>query len=168
MEKRLILFRHGKSDWAAPFERDHDRPVAPRGIKAAQQMGRLLAAAGQVPDRVITSSALRAKTTASLAAAAGGWGCPIAITDALYEATPAAVIQLLQQQPEDIASLMLVGHEPTWSQLTGVLTGGCQVVFPTAAMVRIDFELASWRDLPVAQGQLIWLLPPKLLTGSTS
>lgn len=165
MEKRLILFRHGKSDWAAPFERDHDRPVAPRGIKAAQQMGRLLAAAGQVPDRVVTSSALRAKTTASLAAAAGGWGCPIDVTDALYEATPAVVMQLIQQQSDSVASLMLVGHEPTWSQLTGLLAGG-PVVFPTAAMVRIDFELASWADLSAGQGQLIWLLPPKLLTGS--
>ncbi|MBD2258670.1 histidine phosphatase family protein [Pseudanabaena sp. FACHB-2040] len=164
MEKHLILFRHGKSDWAAEFQRDHERPVAKRGIKAAKAMGKLLAAAGQVPDSIVSSSAVRAKTTAELAAEAGGWGCPLRVTDQLYEATPEEVMTVIQQEPDTTRTLMLVGHEPTWSELTGRLIGSGRVLFPTAAMVRIDFELSSWEQIAFGLGQLVWLIPPKLFT----
>ena len=164
MEKSLILFRHGKSDWAAAFQSDHERPVAKRGIKAAKTMGKLLAAAGQVPAAIVTSSALRARTTAELAAEAGSWNCPMRITDELYESTPERVLEVIRQEPDTTNTLMLVGHEPTWSGLTGRLTGGSQVVFPTAAMVRIDFDLSGWDQIAFGRGQLVWLLPPKLFT----
>ncbi len=66
--KTLIFFRHGKSDWDAEYHGDHNRPVAKRGRKAAKLMGRFLASTGQVPDSVVTSSALRARSTFELAA----------------------------------------------------------------------------------------------------
>lgn len=164
MEKHLILFRHGKSDWATAFQSDHERPVAKRGIKAAKTMGKLLATAGQVPDAVVTSSAVRAKTTAALAAEAGGWNCPLRVTDQLYEATSEQVLDVIQQEPDTTTTLMLVGHEPTWSMLTSALIGGGQVIFPTAAMVRIDFELERWEQVGFGRGQLAWLLIPKFFT----
>jgi phosphohistidine phosphatase len=58
--KTLILLRHGKSDWDSDRDADHDRPLARRGRNAAATMGLLLERAGQVPDRALTSSALRA------------------------------------------------------------------------------------------------------------
>ncbi|HMF03267.1 MAG TPA: phosphoglycerate mutase family protein, partial [Acidimicrobiia bacterium] len=74
----LILFRHGKSDWdAADAGDDRARPLARRGRKAAERMGRFLARAGQVPDVAITSPALRAAETLRLAMEGGGWSCPV-------------------------------------------------------------------------------------------
>ena len=61
--RRLILFRHGKSDWDAPFGSDHERPLSKRGVKAAKTMGLVLARSDLVPDHAITSSAVRARTT---------------------------------------------------------------------------------------------------------
>ncbi|MGP1371432.1 MAG: SixA phosphatase family protein [Almyronema sp.] len=162
MTKQLILFRHGKSDWDADFEGDHQRPVAKRGIKAAKKMGELMAATDQIPDQVITSSAMRAKTTAELAIAAGSWQRDLQVTDALYEADPDQVLQLIQQASDTVTRLMLVGHEPTWSTLASLLIGGGQVCVPTAAMVRIDFDVDLWSQSLYGQGQLVWLLPPKL------
>ena len=164
MTKRLILFRHGKSDWNAEFDRDHDRPVAERGIKAAKTMGKLLAAAAAVPDSVVTSSARRAHTTLQLAMAAGHWQSQTRITDDLYEATVERVMAVIHQEPDHHQSLMLVGHEPTWSELTTYLMGGGSVQVPTAALVCLEFDVATWKQVASRRGMLLWLLPPKLIT----
>jgi phosphohistidine phosphatase len=164
MPKHLILFRHGKSDWEASFNRDHDRPVAERGRQASQTMGRWLAAVDQVPNLAITSSAVRAKTTLELAAAAGQWGCPTQVTDELYEATVEAVLRVIHQQPEGHHSLMLVGHEPTWSDTLTYLMGGGMVRMPTAAMACLRFEVDHWAQVGHGRGTLLWLMLPKLLT----
>lgn len=164
MPKHLILFRHGKSDWEANFNRDHDRPVADRGRNAAKAMGRWLAAMDRVPDLAITSSAVRAKTTLDLAMAAGGWACPTQVTSDLYEATVEAVRKLIQQQGDGCNSLLLVGHEPTWSDTLAYLMGGGTVRMPTAAMACLGFEVDHWAQVGQGRGTLLWLMPPKLLT----
>lgn len=164
MAKQLILLRHGKSDWNADFESDHERPLAKRGVKAAKAMGRLLSAAGQIPDAIIASSAVRAYSTVELALKAGQWNCPLQVTDSLYEAEPAQVLREIKQAPDAIGALLLVGHEPTWSQLTSLLIGGGRIGFPTAAMARIDFELDTWKQVEYGQGRLIWLLQPRFFT----
>ena len=164
MTKQLLLFRHGKSDWEAEFNRDHDRPVAERGLKAAKTMGKLLAAAAAVPDSVITSSALRAHTTLQLAMEAGHWQSQIRVTEALYEASVDQVMEVIHQEPDHHRSLMLVGHEPTWSGLTTYLMGGGRVRVPTAAVVCLGFDVDTWGQVAPQGGMLLWLLPPKLIT----
>lgn len=166
MTKRLILFRHGKSDWNADFSQDHARPVAERGIKAAQTMGKLLTAAEAVPDIVISSSAVRAHTTLKLAMAAGKWACQTQVTDDLYEASIPQVLQVIHQASDQHQSLMLVGHEPTWSELTAYLLGGGSVRVPTAALVGLEFDTHTWRQVDAGRGLLLWLLPPKLFSKS--
>ncbi|MGH9024365.1 MAG: SixA phosphatase family protein [Acidimicrobiia bacterium] len=74
--KALLLLRHGKSNWAEDTGDDRSRPLAKGGERAARLMGELLANAGQVPDRAVTSPAARARTTLALAMEAGGWQCP--------------------------------------------------------------------------------------------
>jgi phosphohistidine phosphatase len=167
MPKHLIFFRHGKSDWGANFSCDHDRPVAERGRRAAQTMGRWLAATPWVPDLAITSSAVRAKTTLDLAMTAGSWACPTQVTDDLYEATVAAVLGVIHPQPEIFTTLMLVGHEPTWSDTLIDLMGGGTVRLPTAAMACLRFEEDRWTQVGQGRGTLLWLMPPKLLTAVT-
>jgi phosphohistidine phosphatase len=58
---------------------------------------------------------------------------------------------------------MLVGHEPTWSELTTFLIGGGHLRVPTAALVCIEFDVASWQQVTAGGGMLLWLLPPKLM-----
>lgn len=163
MSRTLILFRHGKSDWDAGVENDHERPLARRGIKAAQAMGRMLAEVGQLPDIAITSTATRAATTLDLAAEAGSWTNPIERTRALYATTPDAVLAFLKQLPDEHRSVLLVGHETTWSELVALLTGGGNLRFPTAAMARVDFPVETWREAAVGSGHLVWFIPPRFL-----
>ena len=160
MVKRLILFRHAKSDWGAAYEKDCDRPLAKRGIETARTMGRLLSNAS--PQLVITSSAVRAKQTVDLALRAGKWGCPVQVTNKLYEASAAQVLAVVHQVSNNVETLLLVGHEPTWSVLASQLIGGGHIRFPTGAMARIDFDIEIWHHVGNAQGSLRWLLQPKL------
>ncbi|NJL47833.1 MAG: histidine phosphatase family protein [Leptolyngbyaceae cyanobacterium SM2_5_2] len=164
MTKYLIFFRHGKSDWDATFSRDHDRPVAERGVVAAKAMGKLLAAMDKVPDLAITSSAVRARTTLELAVKAGNWACPTTVTDDLYEVDVEQVVKFIHQQPDSCESLLLVGHEPTWSDTIAYLMGGGNVRVPTAAMACLEFEVETWPQVEYGRGTLLWLLPPKLFT----
>lgn len=162
MKRKIYLLRHGKSDWEADYGDDHERPLAPRGRRAARLMGRVLARAGEVPGLVLTSTARRARATVEEASAAGGWEAPVVATRLLYEGSPAAFLDLLRAQEDARASVLLAGHEPTLPGLGALLVGG-RFKMPTATLVRIDVAAAGWRGVEPGSGVLVWLLPPKLL-----
>ena len=161
MAKTVFIVRHGKSDWNAAYATDHERPIAPRGRNAARMMGRFIRDSGQIPDLVIASSALRARSTAELAAQAGEWPAALQIEPRLYGARASTVLELVQAQAQNLESVMLVGHEPTCSACIGLLSGRSNVRFPTAAMARIDFDVDCWERIRAQRGCLIWLLAPK-------
>lgn len=163
--KTLLFLRHGKSDWDAPFGYDHERPLAQRGQKAAKLMGRFIASSGHEPDAILTSTAVRARDTVRIASEAGGWSAPIRETSELYGASAQTVLALVKEEHHSTDRLLLAGHEPTWSDTVSRLIGGASLRFPTAALARIDFDVASWRHVDFGRGELIWLLPPKALKG---
>lgn len=166
--KTLLFLRHGKSDWDADYGHDHERPLKKRGRKAARAVGRFLTETDQAPNSVVTSTAVRARETLTSALEAGGWACPVRATETLYEATPADVRREIQAEPDGAERLLLVGHEPTWSETIGRLIGAspgdaARVRFPTAALARVDVDVARWAEVDFGWGELIWLLPPRLL-----
>lgn len=161
--KTVLLFRHGKSDWDADYGADHDRPLAKRGKVAARLMGTYLASLRQVPERVYTSSAVRASDSIRRAARAGDWTCPVETSDELYRAAPEQVLDLIRRCEDAVGRILLAGHEPTWSLLAGGLIGEANLKFPTAAMARIDLAVESWREAEFGKGILVWLVTPKLL-----
>lgn len=162
--KTLLLLRHAKSDWSADFEHDRERPLNKRGKRAAKVMGRFLAAVG-VPDRAITSSAVRAATTVELAANAGAWSCEVEVEDDLYETEPSHVVSLVQNHTGSSDSLLLVGHEPTFSATASLLIGGGELKMATAALAWIDLDVERWADVRPGSGTLVGLFPPKLVEG---
>lgn len=161
--KTILVLRHGKSDWDADYDADHGRPLAKRGQKGARKMGRFLTTARSVPDRAITSSAVRARETLATAAEAGGWTGPARVTDTLYEASPESVLGEIQSEPDDVDTVIVVGHEPTWSRLVSLLIGGGRIEMKTAAVARIDVEVERWADVAAGRGALAFLLPPRAL-----
>ncbi|MGH8990124.1 MAG: SixA phosphatase family protein [Acidimicrobiia bacterium] len=160
--KTVMLLRHGKSDWASDTGSDRDRPLAKRGQRAARLIGEMLAEAGLMPAAAVTSPAVRAHTTLELAMKAGGWMCPVQVSEALYGEGPFAVLEELTRQPDEAARLLLVGHEPTWSEVTGLLVGGGNHRVPTGALVGIELDVDRWADAGPGGGQLAFLLPPRL------
>lgn len=163
MTLTLFVLRHGKSDWDAACGGDHERPLKKRGVRAARLVGRALTGLEQAPDLVLSSSAVRARTTAELAHDAGGWTCPLEVTRELYQATPEAILERLRALEPSPERVLVVGHEPTLSELVALLIDGARPAFPTAALARIDFELSAWDAVGPGTGTLAWLLPPRLL-----
>ncbi|BAO43633.1 SixA phosphatase family protein [Thiolapillus brandeum] len=159
--RRLILFRHGKSDWDADFRSDHERPLNGRGARSARLMGKLMARTGELPTLVVASTAVRATTTAELAIKAGNWDVEFHQDHALYAASPSSMLEYIRQLPDQHGSIMLVGHEPVWSGLVSAFTGANARV-PTAAMVGMRFSAARWVDVRFDGGELLWLLKPRL------
>jgi phosphohistidine phosphatase len=161
----LILFRHAKSDWGADSTGDDSlRPLSERGRRAARTMGRFLTSARQVPDLAMTSPAVRAEQTLRLAMEAGAWECPVRVRPALYGEV-GDLMGEIRNVPVDTRSLLLVGHEPTWSAAARLLTGAGQIRFPTAAMLRLDFELDRWCEIDAGIARIDWLVVPRLLDG---
>lgn len=161
--KTILLFRHAKSDRGAEYEQDHERPLNRRGRRAARSMGLLLSTLEQVPERVLTSSAVRARETVRLAAEAGGWTCPVEVVPEFYESSAEAVLQRVLREDDGPSSLLLAGHEPVWSTLASALIGGGSLRFPTAAVARIDLDAERWSDVAPGRGWLVWFLNPRLV-----
>lgn len=161
--KTLLLLRHGKSDWAEGGAEDHERPLARRGEKAAAVIGRFLSDVDQVPDLVVTSTAVRAKETARLAMEAGRWDCAVETTGALYGASPEGALEVIRGLVASADTVLLVGHEPTWSVLAGRLIGKGNLKMPTAGLVRIDTTAERWGAVGFGTGTLVWMVTPRLL-----
>lgn len=163
--KTLFLMRHGESDWDATFPSDRDRPLSSRGERAAAAVGRWMRDAAQVPELVVASDALRTRRTADLAIEAGSWPSVLEMDSAIYEATPARLLDRIIRVDPARASVLLLGHEPGLSGIASRLLGGAALRFPTAAVARIDLDVPDWSRIENGCGTLAWLLPPRLLQG---
>lgn len=161
--KRLMIMRHGKSDWNTAVRSDHARPLAMRGERSATAMGAVLARSGETPDLVITSTARRARDTAALAATGGGWACPVTEEDRLYGASAEGMLGVAMSAGDRVHRLLLVGHEPTCGELVHLLTGGV-VQMKTATTVALDVAIDAWEELPGADATIAWVLQPRLFT----
>ena len=148
--------RHAKSDWAADFSSDHERPLNTRGVEAARQMGALLTEFDQVPDRIISSTAVRARTTAALAAESGKWGLEPSLESRFYGTGPDTVLEVVRAV-DGADKLLIVGHQPTWGMLVHALTGG-HVEMKTATVAILECPIDDWSDL--GEGDLVLLLHP--------
>jgi phosphohistidine phosphatase len=160
----VVLMRHGKSDWDAPYDSDAGRPLSARGRRAAETMGRVLTSMGRAPDFILTSPAARAHATAQMAVAAGAWYADVHVVDALYGGGPRAVLAALRSVPPPSIRVMVVGHEPSWSAAVSVLIGGGDVRMPTGAAAGLEVLVRSWAAIGPATCRLRWLLPPRLFT----
>lgn len=157
--KTLLLMRHAKSDWTADYSNDHDRPLNQRGVVSARKMGEVLAARDLAPDLVISSTAVRARTTAELAAEAGSWRTSITLDPVLYGTSSREVIDVAAAAP-NVERLMLVGHQPTWSATVHDLTGE-YVDMKTAAVAVISAPIDEWIQLFRGTSDLVEVLYPR-------
>lgn len=156
----IIIFRHGKSDWDAIYDKDHNRPLSKRGIKAAKKMGNYLKQINQIPDVVISSSAIRAKNTAELAMNSGDWKSIFYIEPRIYGGSSEELLNIVQKINRKIKTVCLVGHEPICSSFISLCTFHSQR-FTTASMAKIDFEFKEWSEINFGKGILNWIKSPK-------
>ena len=156
----IIIFRHGKSDWDAIYDMDHNRRLSKRGYKAAKIMGRYLNKIDQIPDKVISSSATRAKDTAGIAIRHGKWSSKLSIESIIYGGSSETLLDIIHHLDKKIKSVCLVGHEPTCSSFISLCTFHSQR-FNTASMAKINFRVDKWNEIEFGKGSLEWIKSPK-------
>lgn len=160
--KKLFLVRHAKSSWKDSSLADRDRPLNKRGQRDAPRMGRRLVERGVRPDVIITSPAVRARTTAELIASEIGHpGDGIRIAESLYLGGTAGILRLIRELDTTVNSAMLCGHNPDMTAMVNHLAQ-CDIAnVPTCGIAEIHFSAASWDAAVEEGGQLVDFDYPK-------
>ena len=172
--RRLLLLRHAKSDRSLPGMRDHDRPLTPRGVAAASQIGAYMARHDVRPDHTLCSTATRTRDTWMLVAKAIE-NPPATFDDRLYDAAPAAILEVLRETARDLHCLLVVGHNPGMQDTARQLIASgdvdarerLQEKFPTAGLAVIDFAFDDWKKLHRHSGRLDRFVTPRSLDAAT-
>lgn len=167
---RLVLLRHAKSDWSDPAQADIDRPLAPRGERAAVLMGRYLRQLRLRPDLVLCSPARRTRDTWALVASQLDRPSVPLIDDRLYAGGVPGYLQALSDHGPDHQVVAMIGHNPDIEDLVLRLTRQhdgperrqVDAKFPTAALAVIDLDAATL-TADGAEGPLVHVAVPKSL-----
>lgn len=160
--KRLVLVRHAKSSWKDPAATDFERPLNNRGKRDAPAMAERLAGRGLRPDLIVTSPAKRARKTAVIMARALGYPkSEIRRDRELYLAELETLVAVVSELEEEFSEVMLVGHNPGFTELTDYFTRGSIGNLPTSGMAGIEFSTERWREVRRGSGKLRFLDFPK-------
>jgi phosphohistidine phosphatase len=166
----LSLIRHAKSSWESPGLDDHERPLAKRGASAAPEIGKYMRRERLRPDLVLCSGAVRARATLALLVAELGPTPPeVRFDDALYLASPAAMLDVIRHVEPQYPHVMVVGHNPGLHALALELVGdgdrkdiaALATKFPTAALAVLTFNADSWSEIRAASGRLEHFVTPR-------
>jgi phosphohistidine phosphatase len=158
--RTLLLLRHAKSSWDDPSLADHDRPLAPRGRRAAKRIGELLRDRRIEISIVLCSSARRARETLDLAQPPG----EVHIEQELYGASARQLLERIRRVPEEVDSLMLIGHNPAIEELAlGLAADRSELEgakFPTGALATFTVS-GPWVRLAPAEATLTGFVKPR-------
>jgi phosphohistidine phosphatase len=164
--KILTLLRHAKSGWDDPIARDFDRPLNPRGRRAAQTVAREMRRLGLGFDLVLASPARRVVETIEAVAAEFG-PLPAQYDERLYLASPQMLVDVIHEAPANTASLLLIGHNPGLESLALLLAGvgplrsELAIKYPTATLAEIALPVANWTEVRGGDGALRRFIRPR-------
>jgi len=159
--KTLHLLRHAKSDWEDEALRDHERPLAPRGIKAARRLAEHFEKAPLEVDLVLCSTARRTRETLELILPALG-KVEVKFEHELYGAGADELELRLRRLPSKVRAVLVVGHNPGLEELASLLLGrGGPGHFPTGALASLRFGAADWRSIRAVAAEVIGFVTPK-------
>ena len=160
--KNLLIMRHAKSDYPAQVASDFDRPLNKRGTKDVPRMAQALGATTLIPDQVLSSPARRARQTSEGLAAGLGTSRAVLFDERLYLATPRNLAAATAELPAGCPTALIVGHNPGLEEWVQQLCG-CHLHLPTAGLVALHLDIASWDQIQMARGQLQWFIIARLV-----
>ena len=147
----LYFLRHGEADWPNWKKPDDERPLTQSGKKEMREVARFLRRLKVRPSAIVTSPLPRAAQTAEIAADC--LKAKLRKDDSLAPGFGVGELRaLLKRRHAD--SLMIVGHEPDFTDVISELTGA-SLKLSKAGVALVDVDSESER------GRLLWLFPPK-------
>ncbi|HYF36925.1 MAG TPA: histidine phosphatase family protein [Prosthecobacter sp.] len=173
--KYLTLIRHAKSSWEQTGSADHDRPLNERGKLAAPAVGTFLYrtyfGGGQTPallprpERLVTSTALRALTTAQIIREVMSLPAETLLLDSrLYLAEAARILETVRSLDERWQHVMMFGHNPGMHEFAERTLARAHVPkMPTCTAVLLGLPNEYWGLVDWGEAQLIGYVTPKTL-----
>jgi phosphohistidine phosphatase len=166
--KSLTLLRHAKSGWDDGVARDFDRPLNPRGRRAARTVGEKMKAEALAFDMVLASPARRVVETIEEVETAFG-PLEAGFDERLYLASPTTLLDIVHGSGDGFESLLLVGHNPGLEALAllltakgdGALRAEVEIKYPTGTLAEIRFGAERWRDIRGGTGELVRFIRPR-------
>jgi phosphohistidine phosphatase len=152
----LILLRHGQAEDLCLGQDDHSRKLTKTGRDEASATARGLSARALIPGIILSSDAQRTRDTSEEVAGILGPKSPSVVLDPhLYHASLQSILSLLAKRLEGHARALVIGHNPTLSQLVGFLTGE-RTQLATAEAAHLSVDGLAWAPALAAPG--IWTL----------
>jgi phosphohistidine phosphatase len=170
VRRQVWLLRHAKSSWSDPELADRERPLAPRGRRAARALARHAAGLpGGLPDLVLCSPALRTRETLEPLRKRLPEGARVRIERPLYLAGAARLLARLRRLPDAQRDVLLIGHDPGLHELALALVrlgrsaalARLREKLPTGALVVLELDLARWRELAPGAARLATFVRPR-------
>lgn len=160
--RTLFLIRHAKSSWDNPGIRDFSRPLNERGMHDAPSMAKMLAKRGVKPDLIVSSPAKRALTTALFFAEAFGLpGEQVQKEQDIYEAMPLDILRIISGLPDEAHTVLLFGHNPTFTEVANNFTEDFIDNVPTCGIVQIETKAERWQEMYEANSRVVACFFPK-------
>jgi phosphohistidine phosphatase len=160
--KKLFIIRHAKSSWKDESLTDFERPLNKRGEKNAPFMGKYLKQENIFPDLIISSKALRAKTTAEIISSNIGYPLEkIDFSKDIYLKSHSMIIEDIKNLDNKLNIIFLVGHNPDLNILAYNLVNLIENI-PTTGVVEIEFDTNSWKDISNKNSTLKRFVYPKM------
>lgn len=168
--KTLTVLRHAKSSWDDAVARDFDRPLNPRGQRAAATMGRHMRGAGLSFDHVVASPAVRIVETVEQVETGYGSALAPAWDRRIYLASASSLLDVVHELPDGAGSALLIGHNPGLEDLVlmlvpdragDALRDSVEEKFPTAALAELRFEVDSWSAIRPGNATLVRFVRPR-------
>jgi phosphohistidine phosphatase len=163
--KTIFLIRHAKSSWATVGQRDIERPLEKRGLDDAPRMASHLKKLGIKPDLLVSSPAVRARTTAEFFATA--FNIPSQNIDSqqdIYEADERTILHIIHELPDAVDTVFLFGHNPTFTYVADSFSKRDRFEnVPTCGIVRIqsNTEGVSWANFTIKTAEVTGYWYPK-------
>jgi len=160
--RQLIIARHGKSSWKYDKISDIDRHLKERGIHDAYAMAERLKKSNISPDVIMSSPATRALHTAMIFIRTLNHPLEqVQLHDIFYSGNDQDVLDVIRQAPENVTTLMIFGHNPTFTDLANQFLSGELDNLPTAGMAFLEFETAQWQEIKKSRVVREWTDSPK-------
>jgi len=146
--KKLLIVRHGKSDWSEEELEDIDRPLKLRGVNNAYNMANRLLNKKIIPEYVISSPANRALHTAVIFMSVINIPYKqITISNKLYFSSINAILEEIYKTDNNISSIMLFGHNPTFTNFANSFMNNQIDNIPTSGVVILHFNVEKWKAI---------------------
>lgn len=160
VDKHVFIIRHAKSSWSDPLTTDHDRPLDDRGLHDAPKMADLLKRTGYTIDKIVSSSANRARTTAGFFAEVNGQ--EVTLERSLYHGDPEDYLEMLSLQDDSIHNPAFFGHNPGITHIANIVSNDFIDNIPTCGILVCSVkDGVKWSDIQWGDLILKHIFTPK-------